>query len=82
MRKFLVLATCTIGMSVFALGGATAGAAPAINCAGLGNPGQAAQFFGAAGPNRVVTPPQLAASLGAGATVGSTIQTLCVTPAT
>jgi hypothetical protein len=80
MKKLAAGFAVTVGIFVFALGGATAGADPAINCAGLGNPGQATQSLGAAGRDRVQTPPELAASLGQ-PSVGATIQTFCVTPA-
>jgi len=80
MRRRVVGFAATVGFSVLALGGASAGADPAINCAGFGNPGQASQTLGAAGPNRFQTPPENAASLGQ-PTVGAAIQFFCVTPA-
>jgi hypothetical protein len=81
MKRHVVIAfAVSLGFSIVALGSATAGAAPAINCVGVGNPAQAARLLGAIGPDRVGTPPQLASSLGQPST-GGLIQTFCVTPA-
>ena len=84
MKRRAVGFAATVAICVFALSGATAAANEsdnsAINCAGFGNPGQASQTLGAAGPDRVQTPPELAAGLGQ-PSVGATIQTFCVTPA-
>jgi hypothetical protein len=81
MKRHLVVAfAVSLGFSVVALSSATAGAAPAINCAGTGNPAQTARILGAVGPDRFQTPPQLASSLGLPST-GALIQAFCVTPA-
>lgn len=84
MKKRAVVFAVTLGLSVFALGSGPAAANEsansAINCAGFGNPGQAQQTLGAAGRDRVQTPPELAATLGQ-PTVGASIRTFCTTPA-
>jgi hypothetical protein len=80
MKKRVVGFAVCLGFSVVALGGAAAGAAPAINCLGVGNPAQTARLEGAVGPNRFQTPAQLAQSLGQ-PSAGAAIQTYCVTPA-
>ena len=80
MKKRIVAFAVTLGFSLVALGGASAGSAPAINCIGVGNPAQLARVLGAVGPQRVWTPPELAQSFGAGS-VGAGLQAFCVTPA-
>jgi hypothetical protein len=84
MKKRAVVFAVTLGLSVFALGSGPAAANEsanaAINCAGLGNPGQAGKTLGSGGPDRVQTPPELAATLGQ-ESVGATIRTFCTTPA-
>ena len=81
--KRAVSFVATVGISMFLLGGATAMANEsgnsATNCAGFGNPGQAAHTLGFAGRDRVQTPPEFAASLGE-PSVGAAIQTFCVNP--
>src|SRR2546423_12638786 len=85
MNKRSIRFGVRVGICVLGLGGATAAAAnessnSAINCAGFGNPGQAGQALGTAGPNQTQTPPEFAASLGQ-PSVGAALQTFCQTPA-
>jgi hypothetical protein len=84
MKKRAVVFAVTLGLSVFGLGSGPAAANEsghsASDCAGLGNAGQAFQLVGAAGPNQVQTPPELAASLGQ-ESVGAAGRTFCTTPA-
>jgi hypothetical protein len=84
MKKRAVVGAATLGLLVFALGSGPAAANQsgnaAVDCAGLGPPGQAAQSLGAAGSDSFQTPPELAASLGQ-ESVGDTIRTFCLPPA-
>jgi hypothetical protein len=84
MKKRAAVFAVTLGLSVFAFGSGPAAANEsgnaAVNCAGMGNPGQTFQALGGAGPDRVTTPPEGAAGYGY-ASVGDAFKAVCTTPA-
>jgi hypothetical protein len=80
--KRAVVGLAIVGCSVFgasAVASADTGGTPAISCAGVGNPADAARLLGAVGRNHFETPVDLSQSLGYSAP-GDAINALCFTP--